>query len=274
MSTWIKRLFRIAIIGALTQVMSSPAHAQETLKFEAADGSYSFDYPANFSLAHEFADGTGDVTGVTASTMDNGDVMITFLGPRDPTGEGEGRLSSIVEEFKQSLSVIPAIRLESSTTSTMLGSQAMDVKFLYKLNAERKQVRRYIFAVVNDKVYNFECIYRADKDAEFAPACDLAVSTVALTSAEDGVAGGNEGQATDSGESAVEEGCTLLELNRRSMQVQDLTSELMLKDQSPATIERVQKSFEAVTDISTRAGATPAEQDCTDVDAIAAELKQ
>ena len=206
--------------------------------------------------------------------MDNGDVMTTFLGPRDSTGEGEGRLNAIVEEFKQSLSGIPAMKFESSSPSTMLGAQAADVKFLYKLNAEQKQIRRYVFAVANDKLYNFECIYREDKVAEFAPACDLAVSTVKFKSAEEPVAIDNDEQATEGAEGNADAGCTLLELNRRSMQVQDLTSELMLQDQSPATIERAQKAFEAVTTIGTRAGATPAKQDCIDVDAIAAALKQ
>ena len=63
--------------------MPTAVAAQGTRAFDAPDGSYTFSYPQSFTLDHEFADGTGDVTGVTASSSTNGDVIVTFLGPRD-----------------------------------------------------------------------------------------------------------------------------------------------------------------------------------------------
>lgn len=74
---------RAGLLLALALTMPTAVAAQGTRVFDAPDGSYTFSYPLNFALDHEFADGTGDVTGVTASSPTNGDVIVTFLGPRD-----------------------------------------------------------------------------------------------------------------------------------------------------------------------------------------------
>ncbi|MFC3639840.1 hypothetical protein ACFONL_21085, partial [Camelimonas fluminis] len=166
--------------GLLALVLTLPvgAVAQNAQTFTAANGSYSFQYPQGFSLSHMFADGTGDVTGVTASTMNNGDVVITFLGPRDPgdiTGVSEQSRQAIVDEFTKSIAVLPSIRLKSSTMTTMLGQPAVDMVFTNK-RFKNVAINRYVFTVRDGKAYNFECIYREDKPDQFVPACDLAVS--------------------------------------------------------------------------------------------------
>ena len=168
----------------LALVLATPAgsFAQDTETFNAADGAYSFQYPQGFALSHMFADGTGDVTGVTASSMDNGDVLITFLGPRDP-GEladvSEQSRQAIVDEFTKAIAVLPSIKFKSSAMTTMLGQPAVDMVFT-NMRFKNAAINRYVFTVRDGKAYNFECIYREDKAAQFAPACDLAVSTVSL----------------------------------------------------------------------------------------------
>lgn len=162
--------------------------AQDIQTFRAADGAYSFQYPGGFALSHMFADGTGDVTGVTASSMDNGDVLITFLGPRDPgdfVGVSESNRQAIVDEFAKAIAVLPSIRLRSSAMTTMLGQPAVDMVFTNK-RFKNVAINRYVFTVRDGKAYNFECIYRDDKAEQFAPACDLAVSTVSLSAANAG----------------------------------------------------------------------------------------
>ncbi len=159
--------------------------AQDIQTFGAADGAYSFQYPGGFALSHMFADGTGDVTGVTASSMDNGDVLITFLGPRDPgdfVDVSESNRQAIVDEFTKAIAVLPSIRFRSSAMTTMLGQPAVDMVFTNK-RFKNVAINRYVFTVRDGKAYNFECIYRDDKAEQFAPACDLAVSTVSLSAA-------------------------------------------------------------------------------------------
>ncbi len=62
--------------------------------------------------------------------------------------------------------------------------------------------------------------------------------------------------------------CTTLELNKRSMQVTDITSDMLMKDPSPAMIARVKKAHDAAMMIDERAGQNPSAQDCKDIDAI------
>lgn len=167
-------------------VLPSASVAQQNSTFTAADGAYSFQYPSSFGLDRQFADGTGDVTGVKASSTANGDAIITFLGPRDPGGltEVDARTrEAIADEFRKAIAVRPTITLQSSTMTTMLRQPAVDMVFSnarWPFSKDRPQIKRYVFTVVNGKAYNFECIYRKDKAAEFAPACELAVSTVRL----------------------------------------------------------------------------------------------
>lgn len=168
----------------LALVLAAPvgALAEDIKTFEAADGAYSFQYPDDFALSHMFADGTGDVTGVTASSMDNGDVLITFLGPRDPgaiADVSEQNREAIVAEFVGAIAVLPSIKLKSSAMTTMLGQPAVDMVFTNK-RFKNVAINRYVFTVHDGKAYNFECIYREDKAAQFGSACDLAVSSVHL----------------------------------------------------------------------------------------------
>lgn len=178
-------LTRAALL-ALAIALQSASSAQETRTFEAADGAYSFQYPPSFGLDRQFADGTGDVTGVKASSPANGDVIITLLGPRDPGGlneVSERTREAIVAEFRKAIAVRPTITLLSSAMTTMLGQPAVDMVFSnarWPFTKERPQIKRYVFTVAQGKAYNFECIYREDKAAEFAPACERAVSTVRL----------------------------------------------------------------------------------------------
>ncbi|GMB79453.1 hypothetical protein NN6n1_02350 [Shinella zoogloeoides] len=184
-------VIRIALL-ALALVPPTQGLAQEARIFEPDDGSYSFQYPQGFALNHMFADGTGDVTGITASSMDNGDVLITFLGPRDPgdfANVTEENRQAIVDEFTKAIAVLPSIKLKSSAMTTMLGQPAVDMVFTNK-RFKSVAINRYVFTVHDGKAYNFECIYREDKAEQFAPACDLAVSTVSLHGADTGSAGG------------------------------------------------------------------------------------
>lgn len=258
--------------GLLAFVLTIPvaSRAQETQTFSAADASYSFEYPQGFTLDHMFADGTGDVTGVTASNMSNGDVVITFLGPRDSgdmANVSEQNHQAIVDEFTKAIAVLPSIKLTSSAMTTMLGQPAIDMVFA---NARFKNVaiNRYVFTVVDGQAYNFECIYGEDKAEQFAPACDLAVSSVRLLDAGTSPADGEEARAAP-----VAGSCTELELNRRTGEVMALASSMLMKDQSPAMIARVKTAHDAAAAVDVRAGANPSEQDCKDVDAIVETLK-
>lgn len=264
--------FRIALL-ALALATPTGSFAQDISTFESADGSYSFQYPQDFALSHMFADGTGDVTGVTASSMDNGDVLITFLGPRDPGDIAEVTEDSrqtIIDEFTTAIAVLPSIKLKSSAMTTMLGQPAVDMVFTNK-RFNSVAINRYVFTVHDGKAYNFECIYREDKAAQFAPACDLAVSTVSLHAA--GAVPVKDTQEQDAGEALVAAACSELEFNRRTGEVTELASNMLMKDQSPATIARVTTAHDAAMAIDARAGSTPSEQDCKDVDAIIGTLK-
>jgi len=269
---------RAGLLVALALTMPTAVAAQGTRAFDAPDGSYTFSYPQSFTLDHEFADGTGDVTGVTASSSTNGDVIVTFLGPRD-AGDikeaSEATRPQITDEFTKAIARLPSTTLRSSTMTTMLGGPAVDMVFQnvrMPFSKERPQLKRYVFTIVNGKAYNFECIYRADKAEQFALACDLAVSTVRL---QDAAAKAKPAGAKDDVGAAppTAGACTKEELNRRSMQVMEITSNMMMKDQSPATIERLRKAHEAIRVVDERAGQTPSARDCGDIDAIIATLK-
>jgi hypothetical protein len=263
---WSSMSFVIRIV-LLALALATPAgsFAQDAQTFESADGSYSFQYPHGFTLSHMFADGTGDVTGVTASSMENGDVLISFLGPRDPgdiadvTGENQ---QAIVDEFTKAIAVLPSIKLKSSAMTTMLGQPAVDMVFANK-RFKSVAINRYVFTVRDGKAYNFECIYREDKAEQFASACDLAVSTVSLSNAG----------ASSTGDTSAAGACTELELNRRTGEVAELTSSMLVKDPSPAMIARVKTAHDAAMAIDARAGSMPSEQDCKDVDAIIETLE-
>jgi hypothetical protein len=272
---------RLAMLAALALPMTlAPMRidAAETRTFKAQDGSYSFEYPLGFSLDHLFADGTGDVAGVKASSPANGDVRITFLGPRD-AGEfrevSEQTRQSIADAFTKAIAVRPSIALKSATMTTLLGRPAVDMVFSNgrpPFSKERPQIKRYVFTAIGEKAYNFECIYRADKAEQFAPACDLAVSTVRLL---DPAAKTSAPASTgdDKATTRLSSGCTKLELNRRAGLVMEATSNMLMKDQSPATIERLGKAHAAMRAIDERAGDKPSERDCKDIDAIGASLK-
>lgn len=265
-------IVRTALL-ALAFAVPSKGFSQDTQTFEPDDGSYSFQYPDGFSLSHMFADGTGDVTGVTASSMDNGDVMITFLGPRDPgdiQDVSEASRQAITDEFTKAIAVLSSIKLQSSTMTTMLGQPAVDMVFTNK-RFKNVAINRYVFTVFDGQAYNFECVYREDKAEQFASACDLAVSTVSLRADGESPADGDEG-TSDVGASTAGS-CTELELNRRTGEVMELTSALLMKDQSPATITRVKEAHDAAMAVTTRSASEPSEQDCRDVDAIIETLK-
>ncbi|WP_029075313.1 hypothetical protein [Kaistia adipata] len=261
---------RIALL-ALVLVTPTWSFAQSPETFEAADGSYRFHYPQGFALDSMFADGTGDATGVTASSMDNGDVRVTFLGPRDPgdiADATEANRQAIVDEFTKAIAVLPSIKFRSSAMTTMLGQPAVDMVFTNK-RFGNVAINRYVFTVHDGKAYNFECIYREDKAEQFAPACDLAISTVSLLATGAASATGAEEQDTASEAGA----CTELALNRRTGAVVERSSNLLMKDPSPTRIARVKTAHDAAMAIDARAGSTPSEQDCRDVDAILETLK-
>lgn len=269
---------RAGLLVALALTMPTAVAAQGTQVFDAPDGSYTFSYPQNFALDHEFADGSGDVTGVTASSPANGDVIVTFLGPRD-AGEfkeaSEATRTGITDAFTKAIARLASTTLKSSSMTTMLGQPAIDMVFQnvrMPFSKDRPQIKRYVFTIAGGRAYNFECIYRADKAQQFAPACDLAVSTVRL---QDAAAKARPAGAKDDVGTAppAAGSCTKEELNKRSMQVTEITSNMMMKDQSPATIERLRKAHEAMRAVDDRAGAAPSAQDCEDIDAILATLK-
>jgi hypothetical protein len=245
----------------------APTHAgaAETRTFEAQDGSYTFEYPLGFALDHLFADGTGDVVGVKASTPANGDVIIAFLGPfnaGDTREVSERTRQSITDEFTKVVADRPSIKLKSSTLTTLLGLPAVDMVFRNgrsPFSKDHLQIQRYIFTVVGDKAYNLKCIYLEEKAAQFAPACDQVMSTVKLHDA-------NARKRTSGGDAAAG-ACTRLQLNERVLAATELASNLMLKDQSPAAIERSKKSYAAMKAIDERAGANPSAKDCRDADA-------
>ena len=67
--------------------------------------------------------------------------------------------------------------------TTLLGQPAIDMVFI-NARFSNVAINRYIFTVVDGKAYNFECIYPEEKSGRFSPACDLAVSTVRLGTAD------------------------------------------------------------------------------------------
>lgn len=167
---------------AIALSLSSSGFAQSLQTFTASDNSYTFQFPESFSLSHMFADGTGDVTGVTASSMENGDVNITFSGSRDSGNineVSEENQQAIIDEFTQAIAVLPSIKFLFAKMTTMLEQPAIDMVFTNK-RFKTVAINRYIFTVVDGEAYSFECIYREEKADQFAPACDLAVSTVRL----------------------------------------------------------------------------------------------
>jgi len=153
----------------------------ETQRFTAADGSYTFQYPAGFALAREFADGTGDVTGVTASSPANGDVNIALHSR--PAGElrevDEASRQALIDEYTKAVVVRASIKLRASTMTSLLGRPAVDMIFENR-RFGTVQIDRYVATVRDGTSYAVLCSYRADKAGQFAPACDLAVSTATL----------------------------------------------------------------------------------------------
>lgn len=265
----------VARTALLAVVLAVPTGslAQDTQTFEPADGSYSFQYPHGFTVSQMFADGSGDATGVTASSANNGDVLITFLGPRDPgdiADATEKNRQTIVDDFTKAIAVLPSIKFRSSTMTTMLGQPAVDMVFTNK-RFKTVAINRYVFTVRDGKAYNFECVYREDKAEQFAPACELAVSTVSLLASD--ASSGADAAGTDTDDASVAGACTELELNRRTVEVVELTSNLLMKDQSPTMIARVKAAHDATMAIEARTGSNPSEQDCRDVDAIIETLK-
>ena len=268
------RLMAAASIILPAILTPPPARAAETRTFTAPDDSYSFAYPPGFRIDREHADGTGDATGVTASAPANGDVVIAFRGPHDPGAireVNERTRQAIADEFTKAVAVLPSIGLQSSSMTTMLGMPAVDMVFLNRRFASRPggsaAVNRFILTVASDRAYVLACVYREDKAAEFSPACDLAASTARLAAA----ASPSPRSDGDAGATAAAS-CTRLEINRRIMRIAQLGGALMMKDQLPATIQRVRKANEAMMEIDTRAGASLSDQDCKDIDAIAATL--
>lgn len=63
------------------------------------------------------------------------------------------------------------------------------------------------------------------------------------------------------------------EFNRRTGAFTDLTSTMLMQDQSPAMIARVKSAHDTATAIDARAGSQPSEQDCKDIDAIIEALE-
>lgn len=271
------RLMLLAALVLPVSLAALPAHSAETHTFEAPDGAYTFKFSQSLRLKYEFADGTGDVTGVGLSNPTTGDVAVTFLGPRDPDPfreVSEATQQAITDLFTKVMAPLPGITLKTSSMTTMLGQPAVDMVFQNArtpFSKENPQIKRYIFTIANGQAYNFECIYRAEKAEQFAPACDLAAATVRL---QDGAAKATDA-TTDNDEkvSPTAGSCTKLELNKRTMEVTELTSDMLMKDQSPAMIGRVKKAHDAAMTIDERAGNSPSAQDCKDVDAIITTLK-
>lgn len=273
-------LVRVMVLAALAlpaSLAALPARSAETHTFKAPDGAYTFKFSQDLRLKYEFADGTGDVTGVGLSNPTTGDVAITFLGPRDPDPfreVNEATQQAITELFTKVIAPLPGITLKTSSMTTMLEQPAVDMVFQnarMPFNKEKPQIKRYIFTIANGQAYNFECIYRAEKAEQFAPACDLAVATVRL---QDGAAQETDATTDNDREVIPAAGsCTTLELNKRTMEVTELTSDMLMEDQSPEMIGRVKKAHDAAMTIDERAGDSPSAQDCKDVEAIITTLK-
>lgn len=172
---------RAGIMLALVILPPASGNAQETRLFEAIDGAYSFRYPLGFGISTEFADGSGDRDGVTASTPRNGDVGIRFYA--NPAGAideiSEQTRQAVIHSYVKQVAVRPSIKLKSAAMTRMLGRPAVDMIFENR-RFGRTAINRYVATVRNGQAYNFICFYREDKAAEFAPACDLAVATVML----------------------------------------------------------------------------------------------
>lgn len=262
--------FRTVLFGAAV-LSAAPVLAQDVRTFEAPDGTYAFDYPLNFGLDHEFADGTGDVIGVTASSMNNGDVSIGLYPMKELSAPeiSEETRQAVVNQFTKIVAVLPTIKFQSAAMTSMLGQPALDMVFENRRYGT-PSVDRFIVAIRDGKQYSLNCIYRVDKTAEFAPACEQAAATVRLTVTDQAEDGSQEAKAAARAKGGA---CDKLELNRRAAAVTDLSDALMMKDQSPEMIARLQAAHQKMMAIDEQAGSNPSTQDCADMDAVAETLK-
>ncbi|QND54812.1 hypothetical protein HB779_23230 (plasmid) [Phyllobacterium sp. 628] len=174
-------LIRSCLGLAMIILLPSITSAQETRAFAAPDGSYTYRYPAEFWIDTEFADGSGEPTGVTASTTGNGDVVFGLysMPVREVKEVSASTAEAYVGQYVKDFSPNWKIKFKSYTMTTMFGRPAVDMRFDERI-LQRTRQRRIIATIVDGKDYFLMCLYRHDKADKFGPACELAVSTARL----------------------------------------------------------------------------------------------
>ena len=269
-------LIRVGLVLALACLSLTPAFSQENKEFRSEDGSYSFQYPPGFWVSTLFPDGTGEATGVMASTVGNGDVNIHFhaIPARAVKEVNATTVQAYVDQYVKDLADRKT-KFAGYTTTTMLGRRAVDMRFDER-GITTNSVRRLIATIVDGQDYFLVCAYRADKARQFDPACELAASTLRLRDAADEadaqVKAGVDEAAPEAGDDGA---CSLKAFRARELAVVDKASEIMMRDQSAETIARLRKAHEAAAQVGDRvtaSGGPPTEQDCKDIDAIMATL--
>ncbi|MBA8903460.1 hypothetical protein [Phyllobacterium sp. P30BS-XVII] len=170
--------------GLIIMMTASGASAENLKEFHARDGSYSYKYPGNFGISTMFADGTGDPMGVTASTPENGDVLIEMysMNIRAVKTVTEQTMEAYAAQYVSDLTDRKT-HFVSRKPTQMFGRLAVDMTFDEAMvfgTSKTMRTRRIIATIAGGKDYFLICLYRNDR-TQFAPACETAAKTARLT---------------------------------------------------------------------------------------------
>jgi hypothetical protein len=154
--------------------------------FEDPNGAYSFEYPSFMFKAFEFADGTGDETGVSANFDDKGHVGIELrsIDPRGVKEVTDATYKDYVEQYKTDFAPNIRMKFVSEKKTELLGKVAADMTFEEKISFPSGPLlitKRFIATVANGRDYYLACDYRTDQAAAFAASCDHAAKSLKLT---------------------------------------------------------------------------------------------
>jgi hypothetical protein len=153
--------------------------------FEDQNGAYSFEYPSYMFKAFEFADGTGDETGVSANFDDKGHfgIELRSIDPRGVKEVTDATYKNYVDQYKSDFAPNFRMKFVSEKKTELLGKPAADMTFEEKISFPSGPLiitKRYIATVAGGRDYFLACDYRTDQAAAFAASCDHAASSLKL----------------------------------------------------------------------------------------------
>ncbi len=142
--------------------------------FRDVNGRYTFSYPNYFKLDHEFADGSGEVTGIRAEPGGGQEASIAVY--IDKPRLQSPSVTAYTEQVTQDFAVFPRAKVVSAGTRRMLGQEASDVQ------VDRDKMRtRVIGLVINGQDVLVRCVYTQSVAQMFAPACEMVADTLKMT---------------------------------------------------------------------------------------------